>query len=140
MAKQKQEKQNIKRETSSVVETVATRGGNFEGTVVKKFPKRVVVEFERTVFVKKYERFYRKKTKLHARLPDNLTNDVNVGDYIFIRECRPLSKIIHFVVIKKIRDADEFTKQKLATENQDKAELLKSKEKKDKTEVKEKKK
>jgi len=32
--------------------------------------------------------------------------DVNVGDYIRIRECRPLSKIIHFVVIEKVKSAE----------------------------------
>lgn len=84
---------------------ISARGRIFEGTVTKKFPKRVVVEFERTVFVQKYERFYKKKTRLHARLPDNL--EINVGDYIKVKETRPLSKIIHFIVIEKIRDAGD---------------------------------
>ena len=83
---------------------VITRGRIFEGTVTKKFPTRVVIEFERTVYLKKYERFYKKKTKLHARLPQGM--DINIGDYIAVRECRPLSKIIHFLVIEKIRSAD----------------------------------
>lgn len=86
---------------------VGTRGRNFEGFVIKKFPTRIVVEFERTVYVKKYQRFYKKKTRLHARLP--LGMDINVGDYVLIRECRPLSKIIHFVAIEKIRSADTAT-------------------------------
>lgn len=84
---------------------IPTRGRIFEGTVTKKFPKRVVIEFERTVYVRKYERYYKKKTKLHARLPDSI--NVEVGDYIKIQECRPLSKIIHFIVIGKIRGAKE---------------------------------
>jgi small subunit ribosomal protein S17 len=92
----KTEKTNTQKQSS-----VGTRGRLFEGTVVKKFPKRVVVEFERTVYVGKYERFYKKKTKLHARTDDSIP--VEVGDYIQIRECRPLSKIIHFVVVGKIR-------------------------------------
>ena len=87
---------------------ISTRGRTFEGFVTKKFPKRVVVEFERTVFVRKYERFYKKKTRLHARLPDNI--EAEVGDYIKVKECRPLSKIIHFMVIEKIKNAGE-TKQ-----------------------------
>lgn len=81
--------------------TIPSRGRIFEGTITKKFPTRVVVEFERTVYVPKYQRFYKKKTRLHARLPKGM--DVNVGDYIKIQECRPLSKIVHFVVIQKIR-------------------------------------
>jgi len=78
-------------------------GRVFRGTVLKKFAKRVVIEFERTLYIAKYERYAKKKTKLHARLPDCLSSEINVGDYIEIRECRPLSKIIKFVVIKKIR-------------------------------------
>lgn len=85
---------------------VSKRGRIFEGTVVKKFPKRVVIEFERTVFVRKYERFYKKKTRLHARLPDSMEKEVNIGDYIEVQETRPLSKIIHFIVIGKVRSAD----------------------------------
>lgn len=81
---------------------IATRGRTFEGFVTKKFPKRVVVEFERTVFVQKYERFYKKKTRIHARLPDSMANEINIGDYIQVKECRPLSKIIHFIVIGKV--------------------------------------
>lgn len=79
------------------------RGRVFEGTVTKKFYKRVVIELERMVYIKKYERYARSKTKLHARLPTCLEDQINIGDRIMIQECRPLSKIIHFVVIKKIQ-------------------------------------
>jgi small subunit ribosomal protein S17 len=78
---------------------VSTRGRTFEGVVVKKFHKRVVLEFERTVFVQKYERFYNKKTRIHARLPENII--ANIGDRVKVMECRPLSKIIHFIVTEK---------------------------------------
>lgn len=107
--KQTGKKQTEKSEKSEQVRSkviVGTRGRTFEGTVVKKFHKRVVIDFERTVYVKKYERFYRKKTRLHARLPDSMENEINVGDYIKIMECRPLSKIIHFIVIEKVRAAE----------------------------------
>ena len=109
------EEKKAKKETANLVSTstpsLATRGRTFEGFVTKKFHKRVVVEFERTVFVQKYERFYKKKTRLHARLPDSMAADINVGDYIKIRECRPLSKIIHFIVIGKVsKEASNFTK------------------------------
>ncbi|HLC53243.1 MAG TPA: 30S ribosomal protein S17 [Candidatus Nanoarchaeia archaeon] len=87
-----------------VQQALSSRGRTFEGLVTKKFPTRIVIEFERTVYVRKYQRFYKKKTRLHARLPAGM--DVNVGDYIRIRECRPLSKIIHFVVIEKVKSAE----------------------------------
>jgi len=87
-----------------------TRGRSFEGTVIKKFPRRVVIQFERTVYVKKYERYAKSKTKLHARLPACMEDKINVGDYIQIKECRPLSKLINFVVIEKIKDKEEIKK------------------------------
>ncbi len=100
MAEKKQQKE--KKESKFVV---PTRGRTFEGTVTKKFATRVVIELERTVFIPKYERFYKKKTKLHARLPQGM--NINLGDYIKVRECRPLSKIIHFIVVEKVRSAEE---------------------------------
>ncbi len=88
------------------------RGRVFEGKVIKKFPKRVVIEFKRMIYVKKYERFAKAKTKLHARLPRCMEKDINLDDLIQIQECRPLSKIIHFVVIKKIKEANIGDKEK----------------------------
>ncbi|MCX6746849.1 MAG: 30S ribosomal protein S17 [Candidatus Pacearchaeota archaeon] len=84
-----------------------TRGRIFEGRVIKKFPKRIVIEFERMIYNKKYERYSKSRTKIHARLPICIENDIQIGDLIMIQECRPLSKIIHFVVIKKIKSAGE---------------------------------
>ena len=112
--KQKKHKKKQKEQTHSVVagaatHTVGTHGRTFEGFVVKKFQTRVVVDFERTVYVKKYQRFYKKKTRLHARLPTTI--HIEVGDYIRVQQCRPLSKIIHFVVVERIRSASEMTGQ-----------------------------
>lgn len=90
--------------------TLSVRGRVFRGNVIKKFPKRVVIEFERTVYIQKYERYAKSKTKLHAHVPDCLANQINIGDYIEIQECRPLSKIITFVVTKKIKDKAEANK------------------------------
>jgi small subunit ribosomal protein S17 len=80
----------------------SARGRVFRGKVIRKFEKRVCIEFERTFYVQQYERYAKRKTKLHARLPECLADSINIGDYIEIRECRPISKIINFVVIKKI--------------------------------------
>jgi len=90
--------------------TLSVRGRIFRGNVIKKFLKRVVIEFERTIYIRKYERYAKSKTKLHAHLPDCLANQIDVGDYIEIQECRPLSKIITFVVTKKLKDKEEANK------------------------------
>jgi len=83
------------------------RGKTFEGKVIKKLQKRVTIEFERMIYVKKYERYKKSKTKIHARLQECMDEKINVGDFIKIKECRPLSKIIHFVVIEKIKNAED---------------------------------
>ena len=97
------EKNTQKEKEEASKNVVGTRGRIFQGTVMKKFDKRAVVEFERTVKVPKYERFMRKKTRLHSRIPDGMI--VNVGDYVKVRECRPLSKMIHSVVVEVVRKA-----------------------------------
>ena len=81
-----------------------TRGRIFEGRVIRKFPKRITIEFERMIYIRKYERYAKNKTKIHARLPDCMRDEINVGDLVKVRECRPLSKIIHFAVIEKINE------------------------------------
>ena len=84
-----------------------THGRIFKGKVTKKFPRRVTIELEKSVYVRKYERYTKSKIKIHARLPDCMKKEINVGDLISVQECRPLSKIIHFVVIKKIKPKEK---------------------------------
>ncbi len=97
------EKVSCADEQCSIHGKLSVRGRSFEGEVIKKFPRRIVIQFERTIFAKKYERYMKKKAKLHARLPDCMKDEVEVGDYVKIQECRPLSKLIHFVLIKIVR-------------------------------------
>ena len=79
------------------------RGRTFQGEVVKVLPGRVSIQFERMIKLPKYERYEKRKTKVHARLPDCMQHDVAVGDLIEIAETRPISKMIHFVVSKVVR-------------------------------------
>jgi small subunit ribosomal protein S17 len=87
--------------------SLKVRGRTFKGTIVSKHDKRIAIELERMIYVRKYERYAKSKTKIHARLPACMERDVNLGDLVKISECRPLSKIIHFVVTEKLRDAEE---------------------------------
>lgn len=79
------------------------RGRTFQGEVVKVLPGRVSISFERMLKLHKYERYEKRKTKIHARLPDCMRDDVAVGDLIEIAETRPISKMIHFVVARVIK-------------------------------------
>jgi len=82
---------------------LSVRGRYFQGIVKKIMGQRIVIEFERLIYNEKYERFTRTSTKLHAYLPKCLINKINAGETVKIGECRPLSKIMHFVVIEKIK-------------------------------------
>jgi small subunit ribosomal protein S17 len=110
MAKENQKKQtekSKKKGTEKLVRTLGSRGRSFQGAVIRKFDKRVTIEFERTVKIPKYERFMKKKTRIHARLPEHFKEEIQMGDLIKVQECRPISKTIHFIVIEKIRDAEQ---------------------------------
>ena len=108
---EKQEKKTKKKEIVSCADQfcpehgkkkLKLRGRTFQGKVINKLHGRVTIQFERILKVRKYERYEKRRTKLHARLPDCLAEEISVGDLIEIAECRPLSKMIHFVVVKKI--------------------------------------
>ncbi|OYT36362.1 30S ribosomal protein S17 [Candidatus Pacearchaeota archaeon ex4484_71] len=113
MKNKKTENKKVKEETSCKDRdcpfhgNLKLRGKTFKGTVVSKHPKRVAIEFERMVYVRKYERYAKTKTKIHARLPTCMERDVEIGDFVKIRECRPLSKIIHFVVVEKLNNKEK---------------------------------
>ncbi|MEM1535879.1 MAG: 30S ribosomal protein S17 [Candidatus Pacearchaeota archaeon] len=82
---------------------LSTRGRIFKGTVKKIHDSRAVVEFTRFVYYKKYERYAKAKTRLHAHIPACMLKDIKPGDTVKVSECRPLSKIIHFVVIEIVK-------------------------------------
>lgn len=103
-SKQKEEHSSLGSQKTKAHKPINPRGRIFKGVVVRKFPKRVAIEFDRTVYLSKFESFMKKKTRIHARLPDSMAQEINVGDLVMAQECRPLSKIIHFIVIKKIAE------------------------------------
>jgi small subunit ribosomal protein S17 len=100
-----------KRETakspSMKAKAIAARGRIFKGEVIRKFPKRITIQLERTIYIPKYERFLKKNSVLHARLPDEFQDKVEIGDIVRIQECRPLSKIIHFIFIEKVSKEEQ---------------------------------
>ncbi len=85
--------------------SIALRGRKFKGIVTRKHikQKKVTIEFERMVFIRKYERFAKKITRIHAHLPDCMQDEIAVGDVVEVHETRPISKMIHFVVTRKIK-------------------------------------
>ena len=73
-----------------------------QGVVVSnKMDKTVVVRVERRVMHPIYKKFMRRSKKYKAH---DENNEVQIGDVVRIRECRPLSKDKCWEVL---RDADE---------------------------------
>ena len=94
--------------------SLRTRGRIFHGYVSRKQKTRIAIEFERVIKIRKYDRYAKAKTRVHAHVPACLRDAVAVGDYVAVQECRPLSRIIHHVLVKVIEDrkrAEEEKKQ-----------------------------
>ncbi|WP_292461441.1 30S ribosomal protein S17 [Methanolobus sp.] len=75
------------------------RGQVLVGTVVSnKMDRTVVIQRKHEMLIKKYQRYEKRQSKIHAHNPDCI--DAKVGDIVTIAECRPLSKTKSYVVIK----------------------------------------
>lgn len=79
--------------------SLPVRGQILEGTVTNnKAERTITVERSFYKFIRKYERYEKRKSKINAHKPDCI--EVAVGDSVKIAECRPLSKTKHFVVVE----------------------------------------
>ena len=79
--------------------TLSVRGRTFIGTVISaKAHKTATIEWKRTRFIQKYERYERRRTRLKAHNPECI--NAKEGDKVRIAECRPLSKTKKFVIIE----------------------------------------
>lgn len=78
---------------------LSIRGKILTGVAVSsKANKMIVVSREYARPVRKYKRYERSSSKVHAFLPQCI--DVKEGDEVKISECRQISKTISFVVIE----------------------------------------
>ena len=81
--------------------SLKVRGNSFTGTVVSdKMRRSVTVMWEGQKFIPKYERFKKTRTKIIAHNP--LCVNAKEGDMVKIMECRPISKLKHFVVVESL--------------------------------------
>jgi small subunit ribosomal protein S17 len=80
--------------------SLSVRGQVHVGTVVSdKMALTVVIQQEHERLVKKYQRYEKRKSKIHAHNPSCI--NAKEGDIVTIAECRPLSKTKSFVVVKR---------------------------------------
>ncbi|MEF8779550.1 MAG: 30S ribosomal protein S17 [Haloferacaceae archaeon] len=79
---------------------LSVRGQTREGTVVSTdMEKTVIVEREYDVFVPKYDRYMKRRSRIPAHVPGVL-EPLEVGDEVRIAETRPLSKTKSHVVVQ----------------------------------------
>lgn len=78
---------------------IKTRGRMNTGIVIRKNPhKTIMIEWARLFYLKKYERYEKRRTRIKAHNPKCI--DANIGDKVTVAETRPISKTKSFVVIK----------------------------------------
>ena len=81
--------------------TISVRGRQHVGTVIStKMRRSAVVEWERRLFLPKYERYEKRLTKITVHAPDCL--EVKEGDLVRIGETRPLSKTKHYTIVENL--------------------------------------
>ena len=68
------------------------------GTVISdKMNKAIVVLIERKIKHPKYGKYIKRSTKIHAHDAENTSRK---GDVVVIKECRPISKTISWVLVE----------------------------------------
>ncbi|MHA1821742.1 MAG: 30S ribosomal protein S17 [Promethearchaeota archaeon] len=79
------------------------RGKIFTGVVIKKkMHKTITVQIDYAYYIKKYQRYERRRRKYSVHCSPCLWDDINVGDRVRFMESRPISKTVSSVVIQKI--------------------------------------
>jgi len=107
------------------------RGRIFMGTIISvKMQKTVVVEWGHRHFLRKYERYEKRKSRVKVHNPTCI--NANEGGIVKIMECRPLSKTKNFVIVEVLGKEKGF-KERMEAEEESK---VKKEAKKDEEQIK----
>ena len=80
---------------------LSLRGRTFIGIVkAAKAHKTATIEWDRIRYIKKYERYEKRRSSAKAHNPECI--NAKEGDKVKIMECRPLSKTKKFVIVEVI--------------------------------------
>jgi small subunit ribosomal protein S17 len=83
--------------------TTRIRGKIMKGVIVSKKSKNtVIIRRDYVQFIKKYQRYERRNTRLACHLPDCLNQEIEIGDLVRVGESRKLSKTKSFIVLGKV--------------------------------------
>ena len=83
------------------------RGKILNGIIVSKKSKNtVIIRQDYVHFIKKFQRYERRNSRLAAHLPECLRYEIEVGDHVKLGECRKISKTKAFIVLTKILSSE----------------------------------
>jgi small subunit ribosomal protein S17 len=83
--------------------TTRIRGKITQGIVVSKKSKNsLIIRRDYVQFIKKYQRYERRNTRLACHLPECLVHEIDIGDLVKVGESRKISKTKAFIVLDKI--------------------------------------
>ncbi|MFX1315328.1 MAG: 30S ribosomal protein S17 [Promethearchaeota archaeon] len=83
--------------------TTRIRGKITKGVVVsKKSRNTVVIRQDYVQFIKKYQRYERRNSRLVCHLPECLNQEIEIGDMVRIGESRKISKTKAFIILEKL--------------------------------------
>lgn len=84
--------------------TTRIRGKITKGVVVSmNSTNTAIIRRDYDQFVKKYQRYERRNSRLACHLPKCLEETIRVGDYVLVGESRKISKMKSFIVLDKIK-------------------------------------
>ena len=87
--------------------TTRIRGKITQGIVVsKKSRNTVIIRQDYVQFIKKYQRYKRKNSRLACHLPECLSHEIEIGDMVKVGESRPISKTKSFIVLDKFSSGE----------------------------------
>jgi len=79
------------------------RGKITQGIIVSmKSKNTVIIKRDYVQFVRKYQRYERRNTRLACHLPECLIQEIEIGDLVRVGESRKISKTKAFIVLGKI--------------------------------------
>ncbi|MEK6940327.1 MAG: 30S ribosomal protein S17 [Nanoarchaeota archaeon] len=79
--------------------SISLRGRRLEGKVIKiNLNKGAVIEWHRQIYLSKYERYEKRRSRIHTHKPDCI--DLKLGDIVTAVETRPIAKTKSFIIIE----------------------------------------
>ena len=88
--------------------TIRIRGKVMDGIVVSmKSTNTAVIRQDYVHFVRKFQRYERRNSRIAAHVPECLSDVIKIGDLVRIGECRKISKNKSFIVLDKMKGREE---------------------------------